>query len=93
MSSLVDDGFSRREASESVHNLENVENKDDVCLFLNNEDHIDKQINNPSHWYCSPFKFQKWLTCSFSPSHPSITQQTGKENSQSYLVEPVTYLD
>ena len=38
MSSLVDDGFSHREASESVHNLENVENKDDVCLFLNNED-------------------------------------------------------
>ena len=49
MSSLVDDGFSHREASESVHNLENVENKDDVCLFLNNEDHIDKQINNPGH--------------------------------------------
>ena len=55
-----------------------------VC-FLNNED----TLTDKSTTLVTDIANSK----SFSPSHPSITQQTGKENSQSYQVEFVTYLD
>ena len=58
-----------------------------VC-FLNNEDTLTDKSTTLVTDIVHPLNSK-----SFSPSHPSITQQTGKENSQSYQVEFVTYLD